>query len=767
MPNVKSPLKTSMKNAAIEEREQTPVILPNAPDHWIFALDVGTRTIIGIVGIERQERFEVLAAEVLEHTHRAMLDGQIHDIAKVAMGAQKVKNALENKLGFTLTTVAIAAAGRVLKTSQVHVEREIDDSQEIDAQLIGALEMEGVRLAQDNLLVDALEQDRNLFHCVGYSVINYYLNDYIFSNLQGHRGNRISIDLLATFLPHMVVDSLHTVMDRIGLQVTSMTLEPIAALNVAIPSDLRLLNLGLVDIGAGTSDIAITKGGTVIGYAMAPIAGDELTEAIAQHYLLDFTTAEKLKIQSGTDMEELTFIDILDNHITVKTQEIRDVLEPVSHQLAEIITHKILESNMGKPPHAVFLVGGGSLTRGLSDKISLMLGMAKDRVAVRNRSIAKNIDMSDEVLQGPECITPLGIMVTASMNAGKDFFHVSVGNQRVRLFNSRKMTVADALLLAGYIPDQLIGRSGKTLRFSLNGTEKTVRGTYGSPAEITCNGALCGLTTTIQAGDKITVKGAEKGIDGSATVGDFVSSAKPVRFISHDNSFEIPNIYLLNGNVVDSSTMLVENDILEVIPPKKLRDVIELLELSQEHNVFYSHDLCVDDSYALAPGDVIRAVPMIIKVPTGTDISNDEKKRFMREVTPEQFDRPSAKSLTRDKNQNAANIQKDFENVKDQAKGDSDIENTALTIDDITGNTTKKAGNTPTENLFGIQIIVNNEKIYIPKVRNDMMFVDVFSYISFDLADPKGTIALKLNGKEAGYTDILHQEDVLEIYWNE
>ena len=75
----------------------------------------------------------------------------------------------------------------------------------------------------------------------------------------------------------------------------ALTLEPIAAINVLIPPSMRRLNVALVDIGAGTSDIAITDAGTVIAYGMVPIAGDEVTEAISDHYLLDFPMAEKAK----------------------------------------------------------------------------------------------------------------------------------------------------------------------------------------------------------------------------------------------------------------------------------------------------------------------------------------------------------------------------------------------------------------------------------------------------------------------------------------
>ena len=78
------------------------------------------------------------------------------------------------------------------------------------------------------------------------------------------------------------------------LTVENLTLEPIAAINVVVPEDIRLLNIALVDIGAGTSDIAISKDGSIIAYDMVTTAGDEITEAIMQKCLCNFENAEKI-----------------------------------------------------------------------------------------------------------------------------------------------------------------------------------------------------------------------------------------------------------------------------------------------------------------------------------------------------------------------------------------------------------------------------------------------------------------------------------------
>ena len=73
---------------------------------------------------------------------------------------------------------------------------------------------------------------------------------------------------------------------------------------------MRRLNVVLVDIGAGTSDIAITDKGTVVAYGMVPTAGDEITEALSDHYLLDFPIAETAKRQMHTS-DEILIQDIL------------------------------------------------------------------------------------------------------------------------------------------------------------------------------------------------------------------------------------------------------------------------------------------------------------------------------------------------------------------------------------------------------------------------------------------------------------------------
>lgn len=696
------------------------------PEDVIFALDIGTRTIIGLVGVQADERFIVHASCMMAHESRAMLDGQIHDIAKVAQGAKKVKEALEKKLGYSLTKVSIAAAGRVLKTFQVKVEREIDEGREIDAPLVSALEMEGIQKAQFEIEKDLPQKEKNQFYCVGYSVVSYYLNDYVISSLSGHKGNKIGVEVLATFLPHMVVDSLYTVMERIGLEVCHLTLEPIAALNVAIPKDLRLLNLALVDIGAGTSDIAITKNGTVVAYAMVPVAGDELTEAIAQHYLVDFNTAEEIKISLTKTNETITFTDILDNDVHVTPDEVNEVIFPVVEQLARTIAEKILEYNVGKAPNAVFLVGGGSQVKGLSETLSNVIGLPKERVAVRNRSIAKNIIVEEDVLKGPDSITPLGILVTTAMTKGQDFFYVTVNGNKVRMYNSRKMTVSDALLLAGFNPDQLICKSGKNLKFTFNGNPRTVRGSFGKPAEIYVNQGVASLNSLIEPGDTLEIIPAEKGLDGSIRASELADGREPVtlRFNRQSYKWNIP--VWINGSEALSDTLIQENDSVTLSEGILLEELARKYEMDPIIWSFTVNGQECGLSTLIKPGDKVTGLPRTSEPQTVTSVQPKE------ELSPAPLP----------------------EEKKEEAP--------ALNIQSFM----KEVGQKLAER-DGISVKVNGEMVQLPPKSTQYLFIDVFNHIDFDLTTPKGIIMLKLNGKDANYTDIIKSGDLIDIYWRD
>jgi len=183
----------------------------------LFALDIGTRKIVGLVLEKDESGFKILGSEMQEHRTRAMLDGQIHDVEAVAETILSVKSVLEEKMQIKLERASVAAAGRSLQTSTGHAEKHRNPLQEVDPDEVRALELEAVQLAQQQLFKERTAgMDISSYFCVGYSVIGYYLEEQQIGSLIGQRGEKIQTSVIATFLPRVVVDSLFTALKKLG-----------------------------------------------------------------------------------------------------------------------------------------------------------------------------------------------------------------------------------------------------------------------------------------------------------------------------------------------------------------------------------------------------------------------------------------------------------------------------------------------------------------------------------------------------------------------
>lgn len=575
-------------------------IVPTA-ENSIFALDIGTRTVIGIVALVESGQLRVVAQHMVEHDSRAMFDGQIHDIPKVADTVLEVKHALEKKVGFALNKAAIAAAGRALITKQCRTEMEVDENAEIDGMLVNSLEIAGIKRAYQEI-DPSIPGSTEKFYCVGYSVIRYFLNSYPVTNLIGHRGKNVGADILATFLPESVVNGLYAVLGRVGLEPVHMTLEPIAAIEVLIPDSMRLLNLALIDIGAGTSDIAITKKGAVASYGMVPVAGDEITEAVAEALLVDFYWAEKIK-RSLAESEEVTYQDVLGLENTIAATEVLRIIEPVLDKLTGEVAETIIDLNGGEAPRTVFCVGGGSRLPGVTDKLAEKLGLETQKVAARGRAALPNVVVEEDGLEGPDGVTVVGIATVAIKKLGQNFITIKVDGKECSLFNSKELQVANALSMLEFNPRDLIGRNGKDLKFTLNGKPEVVYGELADPAEIYVNGSKANLQSTIKDGDEIKVLKAGRGADARASLRNVVEELGLCRVMLNGQPQTIEPVCRINGELTDWAGAVKQGDNIEL---ELLKTAGEFLSTYGEAGqVIQVNGLEVAADYLLQDGDEI------------------------------------------------------------------------------------------------------------------------------------------------------------------
>jgi cell division protein FtsA len=538
----------------------------------IFALDIGTRKVAGVVVKPHKQGLEVLAARVHEHPDRAMLDGQVHRVEAVAKVVSQVKSELESELGIPLTEVAVAAAGRALLTESAEQKRYFPSMTEIVHEDVLSLELSAARAAQTALHAHG---NKNQLHCVGFSTVRFTLDNEVLDDLVGHHGQEMSVEVLATFLPRQVVDSLMAVLRRAGLAARSLTLEPIAAIEATIPSDLRRMNIALVDVGAGTSDIAITRNGSVFAYAMVTQAGDEITERLCEQYLLEFNEAERVKRALETAGEsKIKLTSILNQQQAISAVEIRKTLQPNVKKLAKSIADTIVKLN-GTVPRAVVMVGGGSSTPDLGPCVAEALKMDPTRVGCRGPETMSDLHNPTKALKGIEGVTPLGIALLALRGKGLRFITAQVNEHPIQLLAlSSKPTVFEALLSAGKEIKSLHPRPGQALTYTLVGKLMTVPGTLGTFAEIKLNSKPATLDSLVQAGDAIELTAAVNGQDASLQAAEVPRPVGPYWCTGNGQNLELELVLQQLGQVLDPATEIIDRAELDWVSQKALGELV-------------------------------------------------------------------------------------------------------------------------------------------------------------------------------------------------
>ncbi|MCM1253597.1 MAG: cell division protein FtsA [Clostridium sp.] len=790
------------------------------PGQLVFGLDIGTRSIVGTVGYKTGERFHVVAQCIREHDTRAMLDGQIHDIHKVGATIHEVKIRLEEKIGGKLTDVCIAAAGRVLRTMTTHAECEFQTDKEITGEDIYALDSLGVEKAYEEFL--KTDETDLKFYCVGYSVVRYYLNHYATTTLEGHKAKFIGVDIIATFLPDDVVDGLYKAVGLADLKVANLTLEPIAAIQLAIPETYRMLNIALVDVGAGTSDISITDDGSIVAYGMIPIAGDALTEVIAKHCLVDFKTAEKIKRESG-EKDTIEYKDILGLTQIISREKIREVTAPVLEDMTKQVADKIRELNGSKAVSAVFVVGGGGTLKGYTESLAKQLDIPEERVAVRGEEVMQQISFyEEEARKDSLMVTPIGICLSF-YEQSNNFIFVYFNEQRVKLYDNNKLAVVDAAMQAEFPNDGLFPRRGKALNYSVGGKQRMARGALGEAAVIMVNGAEADIYTPIHANDQINVTQSTAGEPAALDINQLPEYGAVMRVEVNETKIELPKFAMVNGQLQSGYYSIQENDEIEFLGYYTVKQIAEFMDviINQDLNIYVNNKLADMDTKVYENFSVIwtmeglqlsdrdiygsGAADTYANLPEddGSYVKSEPREKpdvfeavkaagSMETVTPTEAADTTGAANSAGMSAGAAGVASatDTPGAADTAKADAANVNTsgtpgaAGTTDvnmagaNIAAETAATAGtvnvNTaadtaaPTSGIpMSIQVIVNGLPIHL-EGKSSYVFVDVFDYIDFDLSVPQGSgVATELNGRSAQYMEQIHSGDVIKIYWKD
>ena len=173
----------------------------------IFALDIGTRTVVGVLARKTPQGCQIIDMVTVVHEKRSMADGQIEDIPSVSADIKRVKRELETRQGIALRSACIAAAGRALKTLRASWEYKLPKNKIITPEALKITELDAVRRTCESF---SQNNDNAAFYCVGHSVIARSLDGFKVQKPEDHRGERLTTDIIAAFLPAYVVEGLCT-----------------------------------------------------------------------------------------------------------------------------------------------------------------------------------------------------------------------------------------------------------------------------------------------------------------------------------------------------------------------------------------------------------------------------------------------------------------------------------------------------------------------------------------------------------------------------
>lgn len=713
------------------------------PDNLVFGLDIGTRSIVGTVGYMDTDGFHVIAMEVKEHDTRAMIDGQVHDIVTVGEEIKAVKECLENRINKPLNRVCIAAAGRVLRTVSIQEFLEVDEEVPVTEEDVYNLELRAVDHAHRNV---NFGEKHVRFYCVGYTTVKYLMNGYEIKSLTGHKTREIGVDLLATFLPGDVVDGLYSAVEMAGLEVANLTLEPIAAMNVAIPEQYRLLNIALVDVGAGTSDICITRDGSITGYGMIPSAGDEISEMIAKHYLVDFNQAEKIKI-AACGKRKVNFKDVMGTKISVTPEEIIELTAPITKAITKDVADKIKELNGDKNVKAVFVVGGGGKFPGFTKFLAEHLDVPEARVALRGKEVLEDVEFAiDNYKKDPLFVTPVGICINYYSQKNR-FIYVTVNGEYVKLYDNNNLTIIDALTLMGFPEEKLFPRRGKSVNYTFNGTPRVIRGTIGEPAIILRNKKECNVNSKIEKNDDIEIKESTVGITPRVKLKNLNEFKGDFNVEINGQTFTCPRFAFVNGNMETTEYLIKEGDVIEMNNYYTVGQLFEIFDIdADDYDIMVNNELA-DENTRIYENFKIEYKERDYysgKEYLSYEPDEDYIPSYKREKPAEE---PVEEVVLVEEEVDSDNVDSD----STQAKVEESVEEVIA----------------PPPADTKIVITVNGTPVVLTG-KSSYLFVDIFDFYPFDLSKMGGKeLITKVNGQKAEFVGPLFDGCNAEIYWKQ
>ncbi len=333
-------------------------------EQYLVALDVGTEFVKALIGRVVGNSVEIIGVGKIHQSLNDMQAGAITDIASVVNNCDQALSHAEQQAGVSARTAILGIAGELVKgtTTTVRFSRK-DSAKELDIdevrRIIGIVQEKAEVKARQNLAWELGGKDVDV-RLVNSALVSIEIDGYKVTNPVGFQGKDVLVELYTAFAPMIHIGALERVAHELDLELLAIAAEPFAVARSVIGDDPNAsVSAILMDVGGGTTDIAVVNEGGVEGTKMFGIGGRAFTKAIGRELDTDFAKAETIKLNLESEKIPKAQLPSIENGLN-KTLDVW--IRGVGLALNEF-------ASLDHLPHRILLCGGGSSLRMLVDKL--------------------------------------------------------------------------------------------------------------------------------------------------------------------------------------------------------------------------------------------------------------------------------------------------------------------------------------------------------------------------------------------------------------
>jgi len=271
------------------------------PGDYLLALDIGTEYVKALIAKKGKGALKIVGVGKAHEAPTNMYAGAIADIEGVAQTCEEALAKAEEMAGVRANEVVIGIAGELIKGNTASIRyRRADASRPItDAEMEKIIKQVQERAGEHARKEVALETNNEdvEVRLINSALVSLRIDGYKVSNPIGFKGKEIIVQIYTAFAPLVHISAIERLCDELELDLITVAVEPFAVCRACLGDDVESNFSGIVmDIGGGTTDIAIVDDGGVEGTKMFSIGGRSFTHQVAQKLGLSFEDAEKLKM---------------------------------------------------------------------------------------------------------------------------------------------------------------------------------------------------------------------------------------------------------------------------------------------------------------------------------------------------------------------------------------------------------------------------------------------------------------------------------------